>query len=177
MRLFIGISVPAKLHAHCRKLQGHFPGMRRLGEFHLTIQFLGDNIGEQFLPRIIEALNSIDFEPFEVQLGKARRFPNKYRPNGAWIDCDGGPELKSLADRIRKAMDKVGFRPDKPFAAHITLGRYKKAPPPPFGSKGEQSKPEPKVEERSFKVDRFFLMESHLAPEGAKYKILATFLA
>jgi RNA 2',3'-cyclic 3'-phosphodiesterase len=175
MRLFISINVPSELHDYCRQLQKRFPGIKNVDEFHLTIQFLGDGIHEQFLPRLTEALTSIHFNPFEIKLGTPRRFPNEDRPSGVWIDCDGGETLRDLADRIRKIMDKIGFRPDKPFAAHITLGRYKTPPTPVLRSRSERPQPEPKTETKTFKVDRFYLMESHLTPEGPTYKTLAEF--
>lgn len=151
--------------------------MKNVDEFHLTIQFLGDGVQEQFLTRITEALKTIRYEPFEIKLGEARKFPNDQRPNGVWIDCDGGKALTDFADRVRKAMDKIGFRPDKPFAAHITLGRYKKQPPTELRPRGGRPQPQPKTEEKSFKVDRFFLMQSHLGPEGPDYKTIKEFLA
>jgi len=164
--------------------------MKNVDEFHLTIQFLGDGIHEQFLPRITEALRSIDFHPFEIKLGAPRRFSNEDRPNGVWIDCDGGDALRDLADRIRKIMDKIGFRPDKPFAAHITLGRYKVLPylldsrlrgndkgGEDDRKRGGRPQPAPKTEAKAFKVDHFYLMESRLAPEGPTYKMIAEFSA
>jgi 2'-5' RNA ligase len=150
--------------------------MKNVDEFHLTIQFLGDGIGEQFLPRITEALKSIHFQPFEIKLGEARRFPNEHQPNGAWIDCEGGEALRDLADRIRKTMDKTGFKPDKPFAAHITLGRYKNLPSLILRPRGGRPQPTPKTEIKAFRVDRFCLTQSQLTPEGPKYKMLNEFL-
>ena len=175
MRLFISINVPAELHGYCRQLQNRFPGLKNVEEFHLTLQFLGDEIGEAILPRIIETLRSIDFQPFEITLGKARRFPNENRPHGVWIDCDGGNALGDLAEQIRKAMDKIGLKADKPFAAHLTLGRYKDTPPPTFKPRGGRAQPESKTEAKVFTADRFFLMESQLTSEGAAHKEIATF--
>jgi len=177
MRLFISITVPKELEDYCRQIQRRFPGMKNVDEFHLTVQFLGDNIGENFLPRITDALKSITFEPFEIKLGEARKFPSEFRPNGVWIDCDGGDALRDLADRIRKAMDKIGFRPDKPFAAHITLGRYKKPPVPEIQKRGSRLQliATPQKEKKTFLVDRFYLMQSQLTPEGPEYKNLAEF--
>lgn len=197
MRLFISINLPPELHDHCRQLQKRFPSMKNVDEFHLTLQFLGDNIGEQFLPRLNGALKSIEFKPFEIKLGQPRRFPNEFEPKGVWIDCDGGKALKELADRIRKIMDKTGFRPDKPFVAHVTLGRYKKATANlldsrlPFSvllrqgyeglrriNRGNDKKGEnDDSETKSFVTDRFYLMQSHLTPEGPNYKILSEFPA
>lgn len=149
--------------------------MKNTEDFHLTLQFLGDDIEEIFLPKIIDTLKSIEFKPFKITLGNARRFPNENRPHGVWIDCDGGTALEDLAERIRMAMGKIGFKPDKPFTAHITLGRYTHTPPPTFRPRGGRTKLESKAEAKAFTTDRFFLMESHLTPEGATHKIIETF--
>lgn len=185
MRLFISIHPPKALHDACRQLQKSFPGLKTVDDFHLTLQFLGDEIEETLLPRITEALHSIEFEPFEIRLGNARRFPNENRPHGVWIDCDGGTALEDLAERIRMAMGTIGLQADQPFAAHLTLGRYKETPPPTFKPRGgsqfgrdrRDGRPQPasKVETKSFKADRFFLMESRLKPAGAEHRIIETF--
>lgn len=131
----------------------------------MTIQFLGNDI-ENAEP-IIEALKKIKFEPFEIEMGDAVPFPNPFRPRGAWIDCDPSAALLKLADDIRNAMGELGYQADKPFRSHITLGRYKRSPHKnPKTIKGEPHR---------FTMDRFYLIESNLTPDGPKYKTLATF--
>ncbi|MBI5422031.1 RNA 2',3'-cyclic phosphodiesterase [Candidatus Peregrinibacteria bacterium] len=173
MRLFISLNIPQELHDYCDKLQRTFPGIKKTEEYHLTLQFLGDEIGDSLVPRIIEALQSVAFQPFEITLGNARRFPNESRPHGVWVDCDGGDALQKLADRIRTTMSEIGLKPDKPFSAHITLGRYQNTPPPTFKPRGGRSAS--KTETKTFTMDRFFLMESHLKPTGAEHHIIETF--
>lgn len=179
MRLFLSINVPDELHEYCRQVQSRFPGMKNVEEFHLTLQFLGDGISEAEVGRIVDALSKIRFEPFEIKLGEARPFPTADRPNGIWVDCDGGTPLNKLAEDIRRAMERIGYKPDKPFAAHITLGRYKKPPfqtsrPRDFRQGGRpQASALTKKGIRSFTVDRFYLMESRLKPGGSEYKELA----
>jgi 2'-5' RNA ligase len=73
----------------------------------------------------------------------------------------------SLAKQIRSKMEELNIIADKPFRAHITLGRYKRPP----HRKPEKIKGEP----HTFTVDRFYLIESTLGPEGPHYKTLAKF--
>ena len=113
-------------------------------------------------------LTSFDkFTPFEIEMGDVLPFPNPFRPRGVWIECDPSAALLGLADEIRGVMGGLGYQADKPFRAHITLGRYKKPP---------HKKPQTiKGELHRFKLDKFYLIESNLTPEGPKYKTLATF--
>ncbi len=165
MRLFIAITVPEELRRYCTQLQGQFPDLKETRVFHLTVQFLGNEIEDP--QPIVEALRKIEFEPFDIQMGDAVPFPNAFRPRGVWIECSESTELMSLADQIRSAMEEIKLVADKPFKAHITLGRYKRPP---------HKKPQTiKGEPHSFTVDRFYLIESTLTPEGPKYKTLAQF--
>lgn len=165
MRLFISLIVPPELHRYCAQLQSRFPGLKNTHEFHLTLQFLGDDIPSE--KPILDALSKIAFSPFEIEMGDILPFPNPFQPRGIWIACQESDKLKNLADRIRQAMSALGYLPDKPFRAHITLGRYKQPPVhPPEKIKGEPHR---------FKVEKFYLMESALTPAGPKYKRVGGF--
>ena len=165
MRLFISINVPHELHRYCTQLQSQFPDLKTTREFHMTVQFLGNEIGDA--QPIIEALKKIRFEPFDIKMGDTLPFPDAFRPRGVWIECEETDALMNLADQIRKVMEELGYIADKPFRAHITLGRYKRPPHrTPKIIKGEP---------HTFTVDRFYLIESILTPEGPQYKTLARF--
>jgi 2'-5' RNA ligase len=116
---------------------------------------------------IVGALKTVSFKPFEIEMGNALPFPNAWDPRGAWIECKLSPELKKLAEEVQGAMKGLGYVSDKPFKAHITLGRYRHTP-----------KNKPGVvegEPHRFAVDSFHLMESTLTPSGPIHKELATF--
>jgi len=167
MRLFISINVPEELHRYCRQLQNQFPDMKNTNEFHLTVQFLGDDTENP--DQLIETLKTVQFAPFEIEMGDAVPFPHPAHPRGVWINCKITPKLEKLAEEIRKTTEKLGYISDKPFKAHITLGRYKRPP----NYKPKQVKGEP----HQFTVDQFHLVESILSSEGPKHKILASFKA
>jgi len=134
-------------------------------EFHLTLQFLGDEIEDE--RPVIDTLSKIPFRPFDIKMGDIIPFPNALKPRGIWVECRESDALMRLANQIRKAMEAVGYKADKPFRAHITLGRYKNPP----HQKPEKMKGEPHM----FTVDKFYLMESILLPQGAVYKTVAVF--
>jgi 2'-5' RNA ligase len=141
--------------------------MKNTDEFHMTVQFLGDGILSA--EPIIEALKNVSFKPFEIEMGNALLFPNVWDPRGAWIECRLSQELKKLAEDVQSEMKKIGYISDKPFKAHITLGRYRQTP---------EKKPEVvKGEPHRFTVENFHLMESTLTPKGPIHKKLATFQA
>jgi len=165
MRLFISINVPRELHRYCKQLQSQFPEMKNTNEFHLTIQFLGDDIESADL--IVKKLKEIQFTPFEIEMGDAAPFGHPKNPRGTWIECKENSKLNNLASNIRKLMEELGYKSDYPFRAHITLGKYKFAPKKiPQKITGEPHK---------FRVEHFYLMKSILSPEGPKYKSIAQF--
>ena len=93
----------------------------------------------------------------------------RFDPRGVWIECAKNPTLDKLASDIRKALEPLGLIPDKPFTAHITLGRYKMSPAHPVGRvKGNPN---------AFAVSHFELMASELTPKGPIHKSLARFPA
>lgn len=165
MRLFIAIAVPHQLYRYCQQMQSHFPDLKMTREFHLTIQFLGNEIEDE--RPIVDALSKIPFKPFDIKMGDALPFSSPLNPKGVWIECDESDKLMSFANQIRKAMNELGYQADKPFKAHITLGRYKQLP--------HQKSEKTKGEQHVFTVDRFYLMESILLPQGALYKTVVRF--
>lgn len=167
MRLFIAIPVPKPLHNYFRETQSHFEGLKKTEDFHLTLQFLGDEI--ESADPIINALNQVKFESFEIKLGDIKPFGPPSSPNGIWIACERNARLENLAHTIQKSMAEAGHVADKPFRAHITLGRYKLPPQ----KMPESMKGKPLV----FPADHFELIQSHLTPVGPAYKTLKRFPA
>lgn len=139
--------------------------MRNTKEFHLTLQFLGDDIQDE--KPIIDALKGISLPPFEMELLDASPFGPPDSPRGVWINCSEPEQLMELAGKIREAMGRLSYESDKPFRAHVTLGRFRKPPRKPVMTL--------KHAPEKFQVTQFSLFQSHLGPDGPQYKKLATF--
>ncbi len=144
---------------------------------HITLKFLGDVKVDQ-LPvlqsSIAEACKGIP--PFSLSIAGLGAFPNTRRPNNIWVGASGQIDVAArLARKIDDACATLGFeREDRPFTAHLTLGRVKKDVPTSerasigalidaakIGTLGE------------FNVDYVSVMKSELRPGGSVYSPLA----
>lgn len=191
IRFFIAIELPADLRAAIEEAQARLKrvplGVRvswaRVSNLHLTLQFLGC-VEELILPRISQALETVacQHELFNVSVQGAGAFPDKRRPRVLWIGCqDEAGQLKRLAAAVQAAIQPLGFTPEqRPFTAHLTLGRIK-----PALSKVEGS-PRPddaltraldSLTNAAFgmlRVDAIHLFQSQLHAEGSIYTKLSS---
>lgn len=104
-----------------------FPGFRFVSRenLHITLQFLGDVDRARTGPLTDTLRSSVEgFPEFCLGLGEAGSFPERGFPRILHVSVDKGrDELVGLAGRVRAALASQGFRPDRPFVPHITLGR------------------------------------------------------
>ncbi|MCL5103722.1 MAG: RNA 2',3'-cyclic phosphodiesterase [Armatimonadetes bacterium] len=95
---------------------------------HITLKFLGD-VREDELPRVHAAVgDAVKGMPrFEMSFGGLGAFPNLARARVVWVGIeDGREELRELAARVDENLAKLGFeKEDRPFRAHVTIGRVK----------------------------------------------------
>ena len=88
--------------------------------------FLGE-ISEKISFKVQDALNSIQFEEFDVKFQGIGAFPNTRSPRVVWIGTDeqGGKQLCELASSVEDILSPLGFHSDKPFRSHVTIFRIK----------------------------------------------------
>ena len=93
---------------------------------HFTLRFLGEVDSHQ-ASRIADALATIRFEGFDVELRGVGTFGGPRRPRVLWIGADpaGGRSMGELAGAVDGVLEKLGWRRDKPFRAHLTVMRIK----------------------------------------------------
>lgn len=98
----------------------------KLENIHFTILFLGE-VSEEQVQKVQDALNSIEFSPFEVSFVGVGAFPKPKFPRVVWVGIDelGGENLSNLAKKVEYALAPLGFKNDKPFKPHITIFRIK----------------------------------------------------
>ena len=134
MRLFLAVFPPPAVReavfAAAEPLRRTGAGVSwvKAENLHYTMRFLGE-VGEDGARRAAEAaVEAAAVEPaFEAVLGSFGAFPNPARARVIWVGMATGAEaLKSLAAALEQALRRRGFdRADKPFAAHLTLGRVR----------------------------------------------------
>jgi len=139
---------------------------------HYTLRFLGE-LGEDGARRAsAAAAEAATLTPaFDAALGGFGAFPNPSRARVIWIGMSAGSEaLVALAAALERLLTRRGFdRADKPFAAHLTLGRVRE----PGGGWSEAlgGTPAPQGPHARFHVDRLCVVESQLSPKGSIYTV------
>jgi RNA 2',3'-cyclic 3'-phosphodiesterase len=179
MRLFLAVFPPPEVQgAAC----GLIEALRRPGDgvswvkpenLHYTLRFLGE-VGEDGARRAtaaaIQAASAA--KAFAGALGGLGAFPNPRRARVIWLGLSEGAEaLVALAQELDRALARRGFgAPDKPFSAHLTLGRVREAGPDWTAALSESRPADPPAR---FTVDRLCVVESRLNPRGSIYTVRA----
>jgi 2'-5' RNA ligase len=137
---------------------------------HLTLKFLG-NVPAGQIEAIQEALAPVaaEFAPFPLQPSGCGAFPTIKQMRVVWVGLRGDEKaLFSLQKSVEKALAPLGFEPeDRPFRAHLTLGRVK-------GRQHQRALQEALLslqgfEAEAFDVTELVLYKSDLMPQGARY--------
>jgi 2'-5' RNA ligase len=130
---------------------------------HVTLKFLGPT-SEQAVPRIGEALARVarGFGPLRLTTAGIGRFPR-----ALWLGLEGEVErLEALRDAVEREVSPLGWpTDDRPFRAHLTLGRLR---PGVAGPVTIDRAPAP----IAFEAREITLMLSELSPSGARYSRL-----
>jgi len=184
MRLFVAVKIPEEIREKAAAVAGELPAeaVSRVsaGNMHYTLQFLGDVDAPDANAKIKEikdALDAVEFQPFDVAVKGIGFFPNENFARVVWLGTEEENEkpLKELADKIKDALGPLGFKPDYPFSAHLTIARVKQK----IGAEKlrEMMKRYKDTEFGRFNVSSFYLVKSALSPKGAVYEYLKEFRA
>jgi RNA 2',3'-cyclic 3'-phosphodiesterase len=140
-------------------------------KFHITLKFLGDIDVEQ-APLIARELEkSIGTSPaFDLTFFKLGAFPDIERPRVIWIGTQESEQVPQLKKHVERICEKFGFaKEDRPFHAHVTLGRVK-------GSR-DLGRLTAKLKSITFKpltarCSEIRIVRSELKPTGSVYTLL-----
>jgi 2'-5' RNA ligase len=190
IRTFVAVELPEDVLTHLESVQR---GLRKaIGSaesavrwvspeaIHLTLQFLG-NVPRAQVPAVEQALRDACAGARPTQVGTAGvgAFPNPNRPRVVWIGLEGGLQpLFDVERAIGRALTPLGYKPDKPFNPHLTLGRVREHVRPDEVAAiarvlADAAKRPPR--QISFRVGAVSLMQSTLQPGGSVYTQLAEF--
>lgn len=169
-RLFVAVDLPDDVKQRLGTIAAGVAGVKWLthDQMHLTLRFIGETDEKQF-QAIRTLMGSIRSEPFDIALKGVGQFPPKGPARVLWVGLDAPPALVALQRRIELALTGIGLPPeDKPFSAHVTLGRLKDLPNPEtirlFMDKHAALQSPP------FTVREFVLYSSFLRPDGPFYR-------
>ncbi|RJO65295.1 MAG: RNA 2',3'-cyclic phosphodiesterase [Candidatus Omnitrophota bacterium] len=134
MRIFIGITLPDDTKAHLAHIQKELK--RSCADvkwvephnLHLTLKFIGEfeTPGIENVKRILTDVTQ-RHNSFYAQVLSAGAFPSINCPRVVWMGIGKGAEyIQKIAAELETGLETIGIiAENKPFSAHITLGRVK----------------------------------------------------
>jgi len=142
---------------------------------HVTIKFLGD-VDSREVHRVCQAVEKAvaGLEPFRFELRGAGAFPSLSRPRTLWLGPgEGAEEMATLAARVEKAVEKLGFRREaRRFKAHLTIGRVRR-PTPALAQLSDRLREHADFEAGRTHVRQVVVFSSQLDRSGPTYQALA----
>ncbi len=160
----------ARISTLAEELRPRAVGLRwvRPEGIHLTLRFLGSTTSEQvetLKPTLAKA--AAECPAGEATVAGLGMFPERGSPRVLWLGLSLAAPFARLQSACERAAVAVGFPPEeRPFKAHLTLGRWRdrtRRPDLPPGDLG------------STRLDTLVLFRSELRREGSVYTPLARF--
>jgi RNA 2',3'-cyclic 3'-phosphodiesterase len=143
-------------------------------KFHQTIFFLGDvedNIIQNISTDLEKIKSEINFNEIKFTATGINAFPKLRYPRVLIVELEN-PDGNAFTvyDKICEKLSCCGFKPDKKFHPHITLGRVKR------DKKINLESLRDKINlNLSFTLNDFYLMESKLDSHGSVYREIKRF--
>lgn len=143
---------------------------------HLTLKFFGDTPAAEEAD-IIDALKPVTdyINTFTFNIAGCGFFGSPGMPRVVWAGIRETKGLEKLYQQVNHQLAPLGYEPDKKnFVPHLTLGRIKN-----LQNRGEFQHLLKKHKNDHIgvqKVDRFYLYQSKLHPQGPVYHILKEYV-
>lgn len=175
MRLFFALDLPEALKAELAEFQGigrahGLPATwQQAGNLHLTLAFLGEQPESQ-LPALRDIGGRIAGRCpwFPLSTAGLGGFPRPSQARVLFLGLEANARLTALADELQRDLADRGFVLDrKPFAAHLTLARFRA----PVDIHLFEPGPAP----REFEASELILYRSHLGAKGSQYERIGVF--
>ena len=158
-----------------REISGRISWTKPQGQ-HLTLKFFGDITAED-IKNICAAVENriVSGSSLNLKIEKMGVFPDARRPQVLWCGVTGDVEkLSVLQKQLDSDFASIGFpKEDRPFRAHLTLGRIKE-------SRGLSGISEALTKHNAFAAGEFgckelILFQSRLLQQDTVYTKLAKF--
>ncbi|MDA4125998.1 MAG: RNA 2',3'-cyclic phosphodiesterase [Thaumarchaeota archaeon] len=93
---------------------------------HFTVKFLGE-ISESQAAEVGSRLGSLVLKGIDVEVRGAGAFPNPSRARVVWagVSRDHEALVAPVAQQVIDSLEGIGERDERPFRAHVTLGRVR----------------------------------------------------
>lgn len=141
---------------------------------HFTLKFFG-NIDLDMVEDISSAVEKVikNYSSFDSNIKNCGCFPNKKVIKVLWLGLEEGSPIKDLQKDLDKEFRKLGFKKEKNFISHLTIGRVKS----PKNKKEIREAIEKleNIEIGQMTVSKICLKKSTLTPQGPIYEDIKVF--
>ena len=141
---------------------------------HFTLKFFG-NIDLDMVEDISSAVEKVikNYSSFDLNIKNCGCFPNKKVIKVLWLGLEEGSPIKDLQKDLDKEFRKLGFKKEKNFISHLTIGRVKS----PKNKKEVREAIEKleNIEIGQMSVSKICLKKSTLTPQGPIYEDIKVF--
>ena len=132
MRAFVALEVSEEVLDSLSKFQAEISStgcdlkLVERENLHFTVKFLGE-ITEGQATEALTRLGELRLGRTEAEVQAAGAFPSANRPRVVWagVAKQSEPSMNAIANRVIQSLDGIGEKDDRPFQAHITLGRVR----------------------------------------------------
>ncbi len=168
MRCFLAIELNENIKEKLEELKSQFKmkGIKLVEKenLHITVKFLGD-IDDKMVKKIKNL--DLSIEPIKSDIKYVGVFPNENYMRVIWI---GATNLIPVFKEIDKKLSELGFKKEKDYVPHITIGRVKYIGDKKLlKSKIDKYK---NIELGTLEVKSIVLMKSELTKEGPIYNVI-----
>lgn len=142
---------------------------------HLTLKFFGE-IDDEKLDEISDIIGQSikNYEAYTLKVVNIGAFPNIYNPRVIWTGIkDKNKTTIKLIEELDKKFSKIGFKKEKSYVPHITLGRVKS-----ISDKQKLSQTLKSLNKRyhgKMEVKKIIIKSSTLTPDGPIYDSVKEF--
>jgi len=93
---------------------------------HFTLKFLGE-ITDAQAAEVKSRLQGLNLKGVEVEVRGAGAFPSPARARVVWagVAPEHEASVAPIADAVMSSLQNIGERDERPFQAHVTLGRVR----------------------------------------------------
>lgn len=138
---------------------------------HFTLKFFGD-ISENKAEKIANIVSKTlrNYEPFIINIHGCGAFPNENHIKVIWIGADNNKTLTNLQKELDNEFSKIGFKKERNYKSHLTIGRMKSSK-----NKDQVKKTINKFKDKEvgpMVVNEIILKKSTLTPQGPIYENL-----
>jgi len=179
IRIFFAIDLP---EAAKKKINSYLLALKKKAKtnairwskpenLHITLQFLPE-VQSAHLPKLLKHVQEKlkgGIKQSKIHFGKLCLFPNPYRPRVIVLEVTPQEELAGLSALVGAGINEAAYdTEDKPFRAHLTLGRIKH----PQGVKLDFLNEADALEIEDLPFDDIALFRSEPQAEGSLYTVI-----